>query len=222
MILLEKSTSRSTRALTNPLAQPDLVYKSFVFVQNTHLLFSSLPIDSKAMRKHKVFKFIFSSSATVYGDPETLPLVESIKTGLSCTNPYGKSKHMVEQILEDLSKSSSDWSIISLRYFNPVGAHSSGEIGEDSQDIPNNLMPYVTQVAVGQRDELKVFGIDYNTPDGTGVRDYIHIEDLAVGHLKALDKISEDSWKGFHAINLGTGRGYSVLEVSSTKLYLQI
>lgn len=165
------------------------------------------------MRKQKVFKFIFSSSATVYGDPEVLPLVESMKTGQSCTNPYGKSKHMVEVILEDLSKSSDDWSIISLRYFNPVGAHSSGDIGEDSQDIPNNLMPYVTQVAVGQREELKVFGNDYNTPDGTGVRDYLHIEDLAVGHLRALDKISEDSWKGFHAVNLGTGRGYSVLEV---------
>ena len=168
------------------------------------------------MRKHKVYKFIFSSSATVYGDPQVLPLTEDVPTGQSCTNPYGKSKYMVEVILEDLAKSSPEWSIISLRYFNPVGAHSSGDIGEDPQEIPNNLMPFLTQVVVGMRPELKVFGNDYNTVDGTGVRDYIHIEDLANGHLKALEKISSNKWNGFNAINLGTGRGYSVLEVSLT------
>ena len=165
------------------------------------------------MRKHKVFKFIFSSSATVYGDPKVLPLTETCQTG-QCTNPYGKSKYMVEEILEDLSKSSPDWVIISLRYFNPVGAHPSADIGEDPQEIPNNLMPYITQVAVGLRPELKVFGSDYDSKDGTGIRDYIHVEDLANGHLKALDKISSENWNGFNAINLGTGRGYTVLEVS--------
>lgn len=166
------------------------------------------------MKKFNVNKFIFSSSATVYGAPHILTLTETFPTGQSCTNPYGKSKYMVEQILEDLCKSSPVWSAISLRYFNPVGAHSSGCIGEDPQEIPNNLMPFVSQVAVGIRSELRVFGGDYDTIDGTGVRDYIHIEDLANGHLKALEKIQTNGWNGFHAINLGTGRGYSVLEVS--------
>ncbi|XP_054159731.1 UDP-glucose 4-epimerase-like [Oppia nitens] len=170
----------------------------------------------KSMRKSKVTKLIFSSSATVYGDPEVLPLVETLPTGQTCTNPYGRSKHMVEVVLKDLCKSSPEWSVMSLRYFNPVGAHSSGDIGEDPQEIPNNLMPFVTQVAVGMRPELKIFGGDYNTPDGTGVRDYIHIEDLSNGHLKALEQITTELWKDFHPINLGTGRGYSVLEVIST------
>ncbi|CAG2115424.1 unnamed protein product [Medioppia subpectinata] len=172
----------------------------------------------KSMRKHGVTKFIFSSSATVYGDPEVLPLVESLPTGQTCSNPYGRTKHIVELILKDVCKSSPEWSVISLRYFNPVGAHSSGDIGEDPQDIPNNLMPFITQVAVGIRPELSVFGNDYNTVDGTGVRDYLHIDDLAIGHLKAIEKISGKGWNGFNAINLGTGRGYSVLEVISSLL----
>jgi UDP-glucose 4-epimerase len=128
---------------------------------------------------------------------------------------------MVEEILKDLCISSPDWTVISLRYFNPVGAHSSGDIGEDPQEMPNNLMPFVTQVAVGLRPELKVFGKDYNTVDGTGVRDYIHIEDLSNGHLAALKEIMSKNWKGFNAINLGTGRGYSVLEVISYSIFFQ-
>ncbi|CAM6032027.1 unnamed protein product, partial [Sphagnum compactum] len=166
----------------------------------------------QAMKKYGINKFIYSSSATVYGEPQSLPIDESSPTGQNCTNPYGKSKFMVEEILKDLCHSSPDWTVISLRYFNPVGAHSSGDIGEDPQEIPNNLMPYVTQVAVGLRPELKVFGNDYKTIDGTGVRDYIHIEDLSNGHLAALKQITSKDWKGFNAINLGTGRGYSVLE----------
>jgi len=173
----------------------------------------------QAMKKFGVNKFIFSSSATVYGDPQKLPLVETLPIGQNCTNPYGKSKFMVEEILKDLCISSPDWTVISLRYFNPVGAHSSGDIGEDPQEIPNNLMPFVTQVAVGLRPELKVFGKDYNTVDGTGVRDYIHIEDLSNGHLAALKEIMSKNWKGFNAINLGTGRGYSVLEVINYSIF---
>ena len=171
------------------------------------------------MRKHEVFKFIFSSSATVYGDPKVLPLIETLPTG-QCTNPYGKSKYMVEEILKDVSELSPNWVIISLRYFNPLGAHSSGEIGEDPKGIPHNLMPLLTQVAVGLRPEFKVFGSDYDSKDGTGIRDYTHIEDIANGHLKALEKISSENWSGFNAINLGTGRGYTVLEVSLKLLTL--
>ncbi len=169
----------------------------------------------QAMKKYGINKFIYSSSATVYGEPQTLPIDENSPTGQNCTNPYGKSKFMVEEILKDLCYSSPDWTVISLRYFNPVGAHSSGDIGEDPQEIPNNLMPYVTQVGVGLRPELKVFGNDYKTIDGTGVRDYIHIEDLSNGHLAALKQIMSQNCKGFNAINLGTGRGYSVLEVNN-------
>lgn len=166
----------------------------------------------KIMKEFNVKRFIYSSSATVYGIPEKLPLVEDMKTG-DCNNPYGKSKYMVEEILKDLCDSEEDWSVISLRYFNPVGAHPSGQIGEDPNGVPNNLMPYIAQVSVGKRDVLCVYGNDYDTPDGTGVRDYIHIMDLATGHLKAMIYQKSTKPTGFRAINLGTGKGYSVLEV---------
>jgi UDP-glucose 4-epimerase len=161
------------------------------------------------MKEFGVKKMVFSSSATVYGYPETVPINEDFP--LDATNPYGRSKLMLEQILEDLYISDKEWSISLLRYFNPVGAHNSGLIGEDPNGIPNNLMPYITQVAVGKLEKLKVFGNDYPTIDGTGVRDYIHVVDLAVGHLKALEKISKET--GVFTYNLGTGNGYSVLEV---------
>lgn len=159
------------------------------------------------MRKHNVKSIVFSSSATVYGDPERLPIDE--ECSLHTTNPYGTTKLMIEQILKDMYVSDNSWAITLLRYFNPVGAHSSGLIGEDPVGIPNNLTPYIAQVACGKLPYLKVFGNDYNTPDGTGVRDYIHVVDLAVGHIKAIEK----STPGIHIYNLGTGKGYSVLEV---------
>lgn len=159
------------------------------------------------MRKHNVKSIVFSSSATVYGDPERLPIDE--ECSLHTTNPYGTTKLMIEQILKDMYVSDNSWAITLLRYFNPVGAHSSGLIGEDPVGIPNNLTPYIAQVACGKLPYLKVFGNDYNTPDGTGVRDYIHVVDLAVGHIKAIEK----STPGVHIYNLGTGKGYSVLEV---------
>lgn len=159
-----------------------------------------------------VKKIVFSSSATVYGNPDQSPLSEEAE--LSATNPYGQTKLTIEHILRDISRSDPDWKISLLRYFNPVGAHESGKIGEDPTGIPNNLMPYVTQVAVGKRDELTVFGDDYPTKDGTGVRDYIHVVDLAKGHLKALEKL--DSIEGTEAYNLGTGSGSSVLDVIHT------
>ncbi|XP_054161096.1 UDP-glucose 4-epimerase-like [Oppia nitens] len=167
----------------------------------------------KSMEKFKVNKLVFSSSSTVYGEPEELPITEHFPTGQNCTNPYGRTKYMLEEIMKDLCVASPDWSIMSLRYFNPVGAHFSADIGEQPNGEPKNLMPYITQVAVGVRKELKVFGNDYKTSDGTCIRDYLHIEDLAVGHLKAIDKIYNNNFPGFHAINLGTGRGYTVLEV---------
>lgn len=163
----------------------------------------------EVMREHGVKKLVFSSSATVYGDPEITPIKES--SPLSATNPYGRTKLMIEEILRDLYVSDDTWSISLLRYFNPIGAHHSGRIGEDPNGIPNNLMPYITQVAVGKRDHLSVFGDDYNTPDGTGVRDYIHVVDLAKGHLAALDYVLDH--EGIEAVNLGTGIGYSVLNV---------
>lgn len=162
-----------------------------------------------AMKKHDVKEFVFSSSATVYGVPERSPIDESFP--LSATNPYGQSKLIAEQILRDVHISDPSWKIAVLRYFNPVGAHDSGLIGEDPAGIPNNLMPYVAQVAVGKLEKLRVFGGDYPTSDGTGVRDYIHVVDLARGHLKALDALAARG-EGF-TVNLGTGRGYSVLEV---------
>ena len=162
------------------------------------------------MQKANVHRFIFSSSATVYGTPIIVPISEDHPTG-DTTNPYGTSKHMVEQIMRDQAKANPKLSCIALRYFNPIGAHPSGLIGEDPQNEPNNLMPYITQVAVGRRACLSVFGKDYPTPDGTGVRDYIHVDDLARGHLHALDYTQKRT--GFHTFNLGTGMGYSVLEM---------
>ncbi len=163
----------------------------------------------RAMEIAGVSKFVFSSSATVYGDPASVPINEGFPT--SATNPYGRSKLMIEELLRDLSLSNPNWGIVLLRYFNPVGAHSSGQIGEDPQGIPNNLIPYVSQVAVGKLAELSVFGDDYPTSDGTGVRDYIHVVDLAKGHLKALERI--ESHGGTFTYNLGTGNGYSVLDI---------
>lgn len=167
----------------------------------------------RAMADAGVRQLVFSSSATVYGDGHPMPLHEGLPTGQP-TNPYGRSKLMVEQILADLAASDSRWAIACLRYFNPIGAHPSGEIGEDPQDIPNNLLPFVAQVAVGRREALSVFGDDYPTPDGTGVRDYIHVMDLAEGHLCALQALGELS--GLRVWNLGTGQGHSVLEVVDT------
>jgi len=163
----------------------------------------------EVMGEFNVKNFVFSSSATVYGDPASVPIDESFPT--SATNPYGRSKLMVEEILADLYKSDNSWNIARLRYFNPVGSHDSGLIGEDPNDIPNNLMPYISQVAVGKLKQLSVFGDDYATVDGTGVRDYIHVVDLALGHLKALDKLMTNP--GLVTYNLGTGQGYSVLEM---------
>ncbi|KVD08639.1 UDP-glucose 4-epimerase GalE [Burkholderia ubonensis] len=163
----------------------------------------------KVMREHNVKQFVFSSSATVYGVPERSPIDESFP--LSATNPYGQSKLIAEQMLRDLELSDPSWRIATLRYFNPVGAHASGLIGEDPAGIPNNLMPYVAQVAVGKLAKLRVFGSDYPTPDGTGVRDYIHVVDLAQGHIAALDALVKRD--ASFVVNLGTGRGYSVLEV---------
>ncbi|MCG9726974.1 UDP-glucose 4-epimerase GalE [Vibrio brasiliensis] len=162
-----------------------------------------------AMREADVKTLVFSSSATVYGDPASVPITEDFPT--SATNPYGRSKLMVEECLTDFQKANPDWSITLLRYFNPVGSHPSGDLGEDPQGIPNNLMPFVSQVAVGRREFLSVFGDDYPTKDGTGVRDYIHVMDLSDGHIAALQKVGDKS--GLHIYNLGTGNGYSVLEM---------
>lgn len=183
--------------------------KPLQYYQN-NLTGSSVLLE--VMAKFGVYQFIFSSSATVYGDPKELPVPETHPTG-DCTNPYGKSKYFTEEILKDLSTSDKKWSIISLRYFNPVGAHPSGIIGEDPNGIPNNLMPYVAQVAIGKLECLKVYGSDYPTKDGTGVRDFIHIVDLAEGHVKALDVLLTGKINGFAVYNLGTGCGYSVLEI---------
>jgi UDP-glucose 4-epimerase len=161
------------------------------------------------MAEHGVKDLVFSSSATVYGEPQSVPILEDFP--LSATNPYGRSKLMIEDILRDLHTADPAWNVALLRYFNPVGAHPSGQIGEDPNGIPNNLLPYVSQVAVGRLPYLRVFGNDYPTPDGTGVRDYIHVIDLALGHLKALEKLADKP--GVLACNLGTGRGYSVFEV---------
>ena len=163
------------------------------------------------MKKYGVKKFVFSSSATVYGEPERIPLTEECKTG-GTTNPYGTTKLFIEQILKDIYTSDNTWDIAILRYFNPVGAHESGLIGEEPQGIPNNLMPYVARVAAGTLKELSVFGNDYNTKDGTGVRDYIHVVDLAKGHIKAIEKLNKEN-SGLYIYNLGTGVGYSVLDM---------
>ncbi len=163
----------------------------------------------RSMTRHGVKNIVFSSSATVYGDPATVPIREDFP--LSCTNPYGRTKLMIEEILRDLHTADSGWNVALLRYFNPVGAHASGRIGEDPNGIPNNLAPYISQVAAGKLAELSVYGDDYPTRDGTGVRDYIHVVDLALGHLCALDRLTDNP--GVVTYNLGTGRGYSVLEM---------
>lgn len=167
-------------------------------------------ILTDVMRKHNVKNIIFSSSATVYGNPAMIPITEECPKGV-CTNPYGWTKWMLEQILTDIHTADPEWNVMLLRYFNPIGAHESGLIGEDPKGIPNNLLPYVAQVAIGKLECVGVFGDDYDTPDGTGVRDYIHVVDLAKGHVKALNKIKEKA--GVKVYNLGTGNGYSVLDV---------
>lgn len=189
------------KAVGESVEKPTLYYRNNIDSTLTLL---------EAMIKHKVNNFIFSSSATVYGTPKTVPLVETMPTG-SPTNPYGWTKLMMEQILSDTAKANPDFSVVLLRYFNPIGAHESGRIGEDPNGIPNNLMPYITQVAAGRLEQLGVFGDDYPTHDGTGVRDYIHVVDLAKGHVKALDY--SGAHKGCEVFNLGTGTGYSVLDI---------
>ena len=188
------------KAVGESVAQPLRYYETNV---------SGTLVLCEVMAENNVKNLVFSSSATVYGDPVSLPITEDFPTG--ATNPYGQSKLMVENILEDLHHSDPSWNIARLRYFNPVGAHSSGCIGEDPNDIPNNLMPFIAQVAIGKRDKLNIFGDNYDTHDGTGVRDYIHVVDLAVGHLKALDKLNKKP--GLVTYNLGTGIGYSVIDM---------
>lgn len=165
---------------------------------------------TEVMKKHGVKKMIFSSSATVYGSPKEIPITEECPKG-TCTNPYGWTKSMLEQILTDMQKADPEWNVVLLRYFNPIGAHPTGLMGENPNGVPNNLMPYITQVAIGKLASLGVFGNDYDTPDGTGVRDYIHVVDLAKGHVKALKKLEENG--GLSVYNLGTGVGYSVLDI---------
>lgn len=191
------------KAVGESVAQPLRYYNNNV---------SGTVVLLEVMQEYKVKNFIFSSSATVYGDPEILPIDENAPR--SCTNPYGQSKLVVEHILEDLAVADSECNLIALRYFNPVGAHASGQIGEDPNDIPNNLMPYISQVAVGKLAQLSIFGNDYATSDGTGVRDYIHVVDLAAGHVAALNYLQQQtSSLGFLPINLGSGTGTSVLEL---------
>lgn len=191
------------KAVGESVAKPLLYYQNNV--EGSLNLFG-------VMTENNCKRIVFSSSATVYGDPASVPIRENFP--LSATNPYGQSKLMIENILRDLAVADSDWQISLLRYFNPVGAHPSGRLGEDPNGIPNNLMPYVAQVAIGRLEKLHIFGSDYPTPDGTGVRDYIHVMDLAAGHLKAMAQL--DSKHGCQAYNLGTGNGYSVLEVVQT------
>lgn len=188
------------KAVGESVAKPEMYYSNNL---------NSTIVLLEAMKAHGCNNIVFSSSATVYGIPKKVPLDETMPTG--CTNPYGWTKLMNEQILTDISNANPDLSVVLLRYFNPIGAHKSGRIGENPNGIPNNLMPYITQVAVGKLDHLNVFGNDYNTPDGTGVRDYIHVVDLALGHLAAI-KYAENH-KGTEIFNLGTGNGYSVLDL---------
>ncbi len=188
------------KAVGESVAKPLMYYRNNIGTTLTLL---------ETMAKYNVNSIVFSSSATVYGVPETVPLVEGMKTG--CTNPYGWTKLMIEQILTDATVANKDLSVVLLRYFNPIGAHASGRIGEDPTGIPNNLLPYITQVAIGKLPQLGVFGNDYPTHDGTGVRDYIHVVDLAKGHVKAIEYASKN--KGTEVFNLGTGVGYSVLDI---------
>jgi UDP-glucose 4-epimerase len=188
------------KAVGESVEKPLLYYKNNI---------DSTLVLCEAMQKHGVKKLVFSSSATVYGTPEELPLKETSRVGVGITNPYGQTKFMIEQILRDIAVADPLWSISILRYFNPIGAHESGKIGEDPNGTPNNLLPFVAQVAVGKREAVQVFGDDYDTPDGTGVRDYIHVVDLANGHLAALEHLKP----GVETYNLGTGAGATVLEV---------
>lgn len=188
------------KAVGESVAKPVMYYRNNIDTTLTLL---------ETMAKYNVNNFVFSSSATVYGVPERVPLVEGMKTG--CTNPYGWTKLMIEQILTDATVANKELSVVLLRYFNPIGAHESGRIGEDPTGIPNNLLPYITQVAIGKLPQLGVFGDDYPTHDGTGVRDYIHVVDLAKGHVKAIEYAAEH--KGTEIFNLGTGTGYSVLDI---------
>ncbi len=188
------------KAVGESVAKPLLYYKNNI---------SGTINLCEVMEEYGVKRMIFSSSATVYGSPETVPIREDFP--LHTTNPYGSTKLMLEQVLSDLCVADPEWSVVLLRYFNPIGAHESGLIGESPKGIPNNLMPYITQVAAGILPELGVFGNDYDTPDGTGVRDYIHVVDLAKGHVHSVDKVMSDH--GVHVYNLGTGKGYSVLEI---------
>ena len=183
------------------------VYKPLEYYHNN---ITGTLILCDVMRRHGCKSIVFSSSATVYGNPAQIPITEECPKG-QCTNPYGQTKSMLEQILTDMQKADPEWNVILLRYFNPVGAHESGLIGEDPEGIPNNLTPYITQVAIGKLKEVGVFGNDYDTPDGTGVRDYIHVMDLAEGHVKALKKFEDKP--AVYIYNLGTGHGYSVLDV---------
>ncbi|MEO9887285.1 MAG: UDP-glucose 4-epimerase GalE [Balneola sp.] len=204
--VFEKHSIDSVIHFAGYKAVGESVQKPMMYYENN---INSTLVLCEVMKKYNVRNLVFSSSATVYGDPETVPITE--ESSLSATNPYGRTKLFIEYILKDLHVSDSSWNIALLRYFNPVGAHKSGLIGEDPNDIPNNLMPYVSQVAVGKLKQLSVFGDDYSTPDGTGVRDYIHVVDLALGHLKAIDKLKSDP--GLVIYNLGTGKGTSVLDM---------
>ena len=206
--VFEENTIEAVMNFAGYKAVGESVQKPLEYYENN---ISGAIVLLETMRKYTVKKFIFSSSATVYGEPERIPLTEECKIG-GTTNPYGTTKLFIEQILQDLYKSDNTWDIAILRYFNPVGAHESGLIGEEPQGIPNNLMPYVVRVASGQLEQLSVFGDDYDTPDGTGVRDYIHVVDLAKGHIKALEKLEKEQ-TGMYIYNLGTGTGYSVLDM---------
>ena len=192
------------KAVGESVEKPLIYYENNVCGTNTLL---------EVMKEFNVKKFVFSSSATVYGEPEKMPVTEDMQTGIGITNPYGKSKYMIEEILKDLFISDNSFKIAILRYFNPVGAHESGIIGEDPSGIPNNLMPFISQVAVGKLPKLRVFGGDYPTKDGTGVRDFIHVVDLAKAHVKAIEYLNNNDLNEPLIVNLGTGRGYSVLEM---------
>ena len=205
--IFDKETIESCIHFAGLKAVGESVVKPWEYYENN--IAGTLTL-ADVMRKNNVKNIIFSSSATVYGDPAQIPITEECPKG-QCTNPYGWTKSMLEQVLTDIQKADPEWNVMLLRYFNPIGAHKSGTIGENPNGIPNNLMPYITQVAVGKLKELGVFGNDYDTPDGTGVRDYIHVVDLAKGHVKALKKIEENP--GLAIYNLGTGKGYSVLDI---------
>ena len=205
--VFDKETIESVIHFAGLKAVGESVHKPLEYYHNN---ITGTLILCDEMRKHGVKDIVFSSSATVYGDPAEIPITENCPKG-EITNPYGRTKGMLEQILTDLHTADDEWNVVLLRYFNPIGAHESGLIGEDPKGIPNNLVPYIAQVAVGKLEYLNVFGNDYDTPDGTGVRDYIHVVDLAKGHVKAVKKLTDK--EGVSIYNLGTGVGYSVLDV---------